>query len=121
MEAYLPAAPSRSASYARIVRKKGNPPTCAKTADLAQRLLPATLTLRDWRSRARTNLPNRRGQSGDRLALSGLSKPADSVHLAGQLSVGFGRLLAVGGAADGGEHVSAMSKSRPGGRLPARE
>jgi hypothetical protein len=39
----------------------------------------------------------------------------------GQLSVGFGRLLAVGGAADGGEHVSATSKSRPGGRLPARE
>jgi hypothetical protein len=76
-----------------------------------QRLLPATLTLRDWRSRAPTNLPNRRGQSGDRLALSGLPRSADSVHLAGQLSVGFGRLLAVGGAADGGEHVSATSKA----------
>ena len=57
--------------------------------------------------------PSRRGQSGDRLALSGLPRSADSVHLAGQLSVGFGRLLAVGGAADGGEHVSATSKSRP--------
>jgi hypothetical protein len=85
------------------------------------RLLPAALTLRDWRSRAPTNLPNRRGQSGDRLALSGLPRSADSVHLAGQLSVGFGRLLAVGGVADGGEHVSATSKSHPRGRLPARE
>ena len=36
--------------------------------------------------------PSRRGQSGDRLALSGLPRSADSVHLAGQLSVGFGRL-----------------------------
>ena len=34
-------------------------------------MLPATLTLRDWRSKAPTNLLNRRGQSGDRLALSG--------------------------------------------------
>jgi hypothetical protein len=34
--------------------------------------------------------------------------------MAGQLSVGFGRLLAVGGAADGGEHVSVTGKSRPG-------
>src|SRR5690242_13820609 len=76
-----------------------------------QRLLPATLTLRDWRSRAPTSWPNRRGQSGDRSALSGLPKSADSVHVAGQLSVGSGRLLAVGGAADGGEHTSAMSKS----------
>jgi hypothetical protein len=31
--------------------------------------------------------------------------------MAGQLSVGFGRLLAVGGAADGGEHVSATNKA----------
>ena len=31
-DAYLPAAPSRSAIYARIVRKKDNPPTCARTA-----------------------------------------------------------------------------------------
>jgi hypothetical protein len=75
-----------------------------------QRLLPATLTLRDWRSRAPANLPNRRGQSGVRLALSGLPRSADSVHLAGQLSVGFGRLLVVGGAADGGERISATSK-----------
>jgi len=74
-------------------------------------LLPATLTLRDWRSKAPTNLLNRRGQSGDRWALSGLPRSADSVHVAGQLSVGFGRLLAVGGAADGGEHVSATSKA----------
>jgi hypothetical protein len=31
--------------------------------------------------------------------------------LAGQLSVGFGRFLAVGGAMEGGEHVSATTKA----------
>src|SRR5919109_1457735 len=51
-----------------------------------------------------------RGQSGDRLALSGLPRSADSVHLARQLSVGFGRLLAVGGAADGGEATSKAAR-----------
>jgi hypothetical protein len=31
-EAYLPATPGRSASYAQIGSKKDNPPTCARTA-----------------------------------------------------------------------------------------
>ena len=47
------------------------------------------------------------GQQVQMRSRPGLPRSADSVHLAGQLSVGFGRLLAVGGAADGGEHVSA--------------
>jgi hypothetical protein len=46
--------------------------------------------------------------------LSGLLRSAGSVCLAGQLSVEFGCLLAVGGAADGGEHVSATSKAGSG-------
>jgi hypothetical protein len=55
----------------------------------------------------------------DSRAVSGGEQVQEKAADRGHAEPGVGP--AVGGAADDGEHVSATSKSRPGGWLPARE